>query len=100
MAELEKAVVDSGRWQKWLQPDEEGKPFADLAPDRRSWLAQTGARYIWTVPAVVKARQRLYENLALVTPGPATYVVDRIVDVIDRYVGAFHLYDSLSWLDE
>src|SRR5690606_15645522 len=40
MRVLEQAVVDSNRWQKWLQPDEQGKAFADLTPARRRWLAQ------------------------------------------------------------
>jgi tagatose-1,6-bisphosphate aldolase non-catalytic subunit AgaZ/GatZ len=95
---LEEAVVASGRWKKWLQPDEKGKDFPELTPQRRLWLAQTGARYIWTQPQVVEARRRLYGNVAFVLPDPHGYVIDRIVAAIDRYVVAFHLFDSLSLL--
>jgi D-tagatose-1,6-bisphosphate aldolase subunit GatZ/KbaZ len=98
MAVLEGAVVVSGRWQKWLSPGERGLEFTGLSPARRAWLAQTGARYIWTDPAVVAARQLLYRNLEAVLPDPHGYVVDRIVQAIDRYIVAFHLFDSLALL--
>jgi len=62
MTALETAVCDSGRWRKWLLAGEEG--WASLSAERRAWLTQTGARYIWTHPAVVLARQALYRNLS------------------------------------
>ena len=96
MSALEAAVVDSGRWLKWLQPEEQGLDFYSLTPQRRSWLAQTGARYIWTRPEVQAARQRLYQNLSPVLPDPHAYVVDRIARAIDRYINAFNLFDSLT----
>jgi hypothetical protein len=96
MAVLEGAVVASGRWKKWLQPDEVGSPFEALAPERRAWLAQTGARYIWTAPWVVEARRRLYDNLRPAMRDPHGYVVARIADAIDRYITAFNLFDSLT----
>jgi hypothetical protein len=98
MAALGGAVLESDRWQKWLQPDEQGRDFAALAPERREWLVQTGARYVWTAPGVVKARERLYANLTHVLPDPHAYVVDRIAAAIDRYVNAFNLFDALAVL--
>ncbi|MCD6291029.1 MAG: class II D-tagatose-bisphosphate aldolase, non-catalytic subunit [Anaerolineae bacterium] len=98
MAVLEQAVLDSGRWQKWLTPEEQGKPFAELAPERRSWLVQTGSRYVWTRPEVVAARDALYRNVSAVYPSPHGYVVDRIAQVMEKYVVAFHLFDSLTLL--
>jgi len=98
MAVLEEAVVDSGRWKKWLLPDEQGKAFFQLSPERRAWLAQTGARYIWTQPAVVDARRRLYENLSAAMPDPHAYVLERIERAIDKYINAFNLFDSLTLL--
>jgi len=100
MRALEGAVVASGRWKKWLLPEEEGCEFADLPAERRSWLAQTGARYIWTAPGVVEARRRLYANLRLLMADPHRYVVERIVSVIDRYLNAFNLVDSLALFGE
>jgi D-tagatose-1,6-bisphosphate aldolase subunit GatZ/KbaZ len=93
---LEHAIVSSGRWKKWLQPDEAGKSFAELTAERRLWLVQTGARYVWTVPAVVTARRTLYSNLQAVMPDPNQYVVERIANSIDRYINAFNLFDSLT----
>lgn len=94
LAALEQAVYESGRWQKWLQPDETGRDFGQLAPDRRAWLVQTGARYVWTNEQVVAARRRLYANLETIMPNPHRYVVDRIVRAIDRYANRFGLFDA------
>jgi len=98
MQVLEQAVVDSGRWKKWLEPAEKGKEFNRLAPARRTWLVETGARYIWTDPAVEDARQRLYNNLHIIMPDPHEFVVDRIVAAMDKYVEAFNLMDLLGHL--
>lgn len=91
---LEDAVYRSNRWQKWLQPDERSRDFADLAPARRSWLVQTGARYIWTDPAVQAARQQLYANLTPYLPDPHQIVVREIARALDAYVNAFGLFDA------
>ena len=120
MAALEQAVFESGRWQKWLHPDEypqgdqgqktegwgKGSLSVDprqvwngLSPERRSWLTQTGARYVWTAPSVVAARQSLYTNLAPIIPDPHQKVVERIAGCMEKYVVAFHLFDSLSLLE-
>ncbi len=125
MAVLEQAVYDSGRWQKWLQPDEHteripdrqadapgkeherGDPSAGprriwdgLSPERRAWLTQTGARYVWTAPSVLAARQTLYRNLSPIIPDPHQLVVDRIGRCMEKYVVAFHLFDSLALLEK
>jgi len=98
MAALEAAVVASNRWQKWLQPDEIGKRFVDLTPARRRWLAQTGARYVWTAPTVLAARQTLYQNLSPISPDPHAYVVESVARSIEQYVDAFNLYDAATLL--
>lgn len=94
MQTLQSAVVESGRWQKWLLPEERGLDFTALKPDRNEWLLKTGSRYIWTDPRVMTARQRLYANLSLGSFDPHEYVVDRIVGVIDKYINSFGLFDS------
>jgi len=116
MAVLEQAVYDSGRWRKWLQPGEyldEGTEqgwgsdasvyiqhvWDSLTPERRSWLTQTGARYIWTAPAVLAARETLYRNLSRFIPDAHQVVVDRIAQSMEKYVIAFHLFDSLTHLE-
>jgi D-tagatose-1,6-bisphosphate aldolase subunit GatZ/KbaZ len=97
MEALEQAVLDSGRWMKWLQPDEQGQAFRDLAAGRRLWLVQTGARYIWTQPPVEEARERLYQNLGGWMLDPHAYVVDRIAEAMDRYINAFGLFNAVSY---
>jgi D-tagatose-1,6-bisphosphate aldolase subunit GatZ/KbaZ len=96
MAVLETAVFESGRWRKWLHGGE--TDWHGLMPDRRAWLTQTGARYIWTEPAVASARQALYGNLSRVIRDPHQAVVDRIAQSMERYVVSFRLFDSLSLL--
>jgi tagatose-1,6-bisphosphate aldolase non-catalytic subunit AgaZ/GatZ len=93
---LERAVVVSKRWTKWLRPEERGADFIDLAPERRRWLVETGARYVWAQPVVLAARRRLYGNLSQVMPDPHLAVIERIAKSIDRYIIAFNLSDSLA----
>jgi hypothetical protein len=98
MDALERAVFESGRWRKWLQP-EEASNFRDLPSERRAWLVQTGARYVWTQPEVVAARESLYHHLAAVMPDPRQFVVERIARSMERYVGGFRLFGSNLLLD-
>jgi D-tagatose-1,6-bisphosphate aldolase subunit GatZ/KbaZ len=93
MAILTQAVVSSDRWKKWLQPGEKDVSFPELNPSRQEWLVQTGARYVWTEPSVVAAREKLYTNLQPVYVNPHSYVVDRIADSIDHYINRFNLFD-------
>jgi len=95
---LKKAVVESNRWQKWLAPKEVGRGFDELAPSRQTWLVETGARYVWTDPRVLAARQRLYDGVRPAYPEPHAFVVERIARTIQDYVDAFNLKDSLSLL--
>lgn len=91
---LSGAVVESGRWKKWLFPEEENLPFSELSLDRQDWMVKTGARYIWTAPQVLERRSHLYQNLEGKFPEPDAYVVGKIADKIQRYVNAFNLKDS------
>jgi tagatose-1,6-bisphosphate aldolase non-catalytic subunit AgaZ/GatZ len=97
-AALESAVIDSGRWRKWLQSGEAGLEFNQLAPDRRTWLVATGARYVWTNDHVRQARRALYASLADEQTDPHGYVVDRIAATMQRYVSAFNLHGSATRL--
>ncbi|HMN62459.1 MAG TPA: hypothetical protein PJ988_18990, partial [Anaerolinea sp.] len=96
MQVIEGAVYDSGRWRKWLQPGEENADFYALNPERRTWLAETGARYIWTSPSVLRAREVLYRNLESALPNPHEIVVERIQKAIDKYIQAFNLVNSVD----
>ena len=99
MEALKDAVIESNRWKKWLQPDEIGKDFNALEPERKLWLLQTGSRYIWTDTRVVAARQVLYQNLETILLDPNQYVVDRIIRVIDKYITHFNLFNSSTYFE-
>jgi len=87
---LRTAVLDNGRWRKWLRPDEQGASFADLPDDRQRWLVDTGSRYVWADPDVQAARARLYENVAPYRDAEA-FVLWRLKTAILRYMHAFNL---------
>lgn len=88
---LQRLVRDSNRWRKWLQPDEQGKEFDELIPERRSWLIKTGCRYIWQQPEALVARQRLYDNLRRNGYEAEEVVLSRIERDMDKYFRAFNL---------
>ncbi len=91
MKSLKSAVVESGRWKKWLLEDETGKDFDSLSPERKDWLIKTGCRYIWTDDRVYASRSRLYENLTR----NGIYVEDVLLmgieKAMDKYFRAFNL---------
>lgn len=89
---LRSAIIDSGRWQKWMHPEEEGLPFDALAEDRQRWLMRTGSRYVWATSAVQEARARLYDNVSACRNASA-FVHWRVRTEILRYMHAFHLID-------
>ena len=89
---LRDAVVDSGRWRKWLRPEEEGLSFDALPQHRRDWLLRTGSRYVWVDPAVTSARDRLYANVSRYRDAEA-FVHWRVKTELLRYFHAFHLID-------
>jgi D-tagatose-1,6-bisphosphate aldolase subunit GatZ/KbaZ len=95
---LRTVVVESGRWEKWLLPDEKGLAFHELKENRKVWLLKTGSRYIWTDPRVMDARVMLYRNLEEMGINAHAYVVGRITHVIEKYIRAFNLPDSVVTL--
>jgi len=97
---LEQAVIASPCWKKWLAPEEKDKAFVDLELVRQGRLIESGARYVWTEPGVKAARKKLYENLGSLMTDPQSYVVDRLVGAIEKYITAFNLHDLLARLEE
>ena len=91
---LVKAVVDSGRWKKWLQESEAGKDFSQLTKDRQLWLLRTGSRYIWMSAQVVAERTRLYDNLRAGGIDAEGEVLRAIDEAMDEFFIPFNLRDS------
>lgn len=88
---LRRLVKESGRWQKWLQPDEKALGFEELLPERRAWIVKTCCRYIWQHPEAFMARQKLFDNLARTGMDPETILSCRIERDMDKYFHTFNL---------
>jgi D-tagatose-1,6-bisphosphate aldolase subunit GatZ/KbaZ len=95
---LQDVVVGSGRWKKWLLTEEIGFEFSNLSEQRKEWLIKTGSRYVWTDKRVVVARNNLYKNLAIQEKDPHAYVVEKIVQKVEKYIKAFNLQNSIDIL--
>ncbi len=96
---LKEAVVASGRWEKWRQPDEEGMRFDELSPERQGWLVRTGCRYVWSEPQVVRSRLSLYAALANAGEPAEGHVLQKIADVMQKYYRAFRLTGTLREIE-
>jgi tagatose-1,6-bisphosphate aldolase non-catalytic subunit AgaZ/GatZ len=88
---LQRAVVHSGRWKKWLQPGEDSVNFGNLSLERQDWLISTGCRYIWQNTEVLAARAHLYYNLESHGILAEEIVLSNIECAMDKYYSAFNL---------
>ncbi len=88
---LRKAVVESGRWEKWLLPGEESANFETINLERQEWLISTGCRYIWQNAEVLAARAHLYYNLESHGILAEEIVLSSIECAMDKYFAAFNL---------
>ncbi|GAH11798.1 unnamed protein product, partial [marine sediment metagenome] len=86
---LEKAVLDSNRWKKWLKNDE--KDLRSLSNERKEWIIKTSCRYVWTLPEVRCAQNKLYRNLELNGIDAENWVIMKIEESMDKYFRAFNL---------
>ena len=90
---IRQAVLEDGRWKKWLREEERDKAFEALPSDRQDWLIRTGSRYIWSRPEVQEARMRLYDAVAPYRNGEA-FVEWRIKTAILAYYHRFNLLEA------
>jgi len=88
---LHQAVVQSGRWKKWLQLGEDSENFENISLDRQQWLISTGCRYIWQNTEVLAARAHLYYNLESRGILAEEIVLSNIESAMDKYFAAFNL---------
>ena len=98
METLQSVVVETGRWKKWLLPDEVGLDFWNLSDTRKDWLFKTCSRYIWTNDRVITARNSLYKNLTSHEIDPHAFVVEQISQKVEKYINAFNLRNSIDIL--
>lgn len=85
------AVINSGRWKKWLLEGENANDFNSLDEQRKLWLVKTGCRYIWTKPEVEVARIKLYHNVESHGIKAEEIVLSRIERAMDKYFHSFNL---------
>lgn len=94
---LEKAVLDSNRWKKWLKNNE--KNFYSLDRRRKEWIIKTCSRYVWALPQVKCAQINLYKNLELNGIDAESWVIMKIEESMDKYFRAFNLINLNEKLD-
>ncbi|WP_218916648.1 class II D-tagatose-bisphosphate aldolase non-catalytic subunit [Alkaliflexus imshenetskii] len=97
-SKLWQAVLDSNRWQKWLQPEERGKDFCQIPSERQQWIIMTCCRYIWQNPDVLVSRQLLYDNLSRNGYDAQEIVLSRIERDMDKYFTKFNLVNINNYL--
>lgn len=88
---LWRAVIDSGRWKKWVSGKESPEDFSSITSERQLWLVKTGCRYIWEAPPVVAAREKLYRNLGKMSIDAELVVLAQIENAMDKYFSSFNL---------
>ncbi|MHB1377675.1 MAG: class II D-tagatose-bisphosphate aldolase non-catalytic subunit [Candidatus Humimicrobiaceae bacterium] len=88
---LEKAVIDSNRWKKWLKSGE--KDLYSIRQDRKDMIIKTSARYVWEQPGVKASQIQLFKNLEQNGYDPENWILLKIEKAMDKYFRAFNLID-------
>jgi len=86
---LEKAVVESGRWKKWLQDGE--VDIKSMDKKRKKWIIGTSSRYVWAKPDVKCAKMQLFKNMELNGIDAENWIMLKIESGIDKYLREFNL---------
>ena len=90
---LWQAVIQSGRWKKWLQNSESSDDLYANSPERQTWLVKTGCRYIWENAEVLAVRNKLYKNLEQNGIDAEGILLAHIEKAMDKYFRKFNLVD-------
>jgi D-tagatose-1,6-bisphosphate aldolase subunit GatZ/KbaZ len=88
-----KAVIDSHRWEKWLNEKESRVDFYANSPQRQEWLVKTCARYIWENEEVQASRKILYNHIQNQGMDADEILLSHIEKAMDRYYHSFNLVD-------
>ena len=90
---LWQAVIQSGRWKKWLMYTESSESFYANTLERQTWLVKTGCRYIWENTEVLAARNKLYKNIEQNGIDAEGILLAHIEKAMDKYFRKFNLVD-------
>ena len=86
---LEKAVINSNRWQKWLHKKE--KDINSLDKERKELIIKTSCRYVRVNPEVKVAQVKLFVNLIQNGYDPENWILLKIEESTDKYFWNFNL---------
>jgi len=87
------AVINSGRWKKWILEGENRDDFYSNTPERQEWLVKTCSRYIWENPEVLVSRTKMFNNINNHGIDAEEVLVSHIEKAMDRYFHKFNLVD-------
>lgn len=92
METIEDTAIERAPWQRFAPRGLETQELEVFAQGHRREIALCVGRYIMKNPEVVKARQKLYENVKRHSPAdnPHQFVIDCARKTIRRYVRAFN----------
>jgi D-tagatose-1,6-bisphosphate aldolase subunit GatZ/KbaZ len=96
---IREAVTASGRWERWRLPEEQGRGFYELSPERQDWMVRTACRYVWREPRVEASRRALGENLASAGIDAGEAVLSAISESVRGYCRAFELDGTLPRIE-
>jgi len=101
---LAEAAFACGRWRKWLLPEHEDLDDKTIRAEAKLFeeVVSVAGHYVLDEPAVVAARQQMYQNLeqAGAVDCPQRYVIERIKALVGEYAKALGLVGITSRLRE
>jgi len=90
--ELDKLIIESGRWKKWLRAGE--IDWKKIPHNMRQWLFGTSARYVLSDQQVIDRISKLSDNLEKYGINVNERLDKSIKDTLVRYANAFNLKDT------
>lgn len=90
---IQRYALESGRWKKWLLPEEDDLTEADIikSPEKVRQVTQVCGHYVFDQPEVAQAREQVYHSLkeSGLVPDPERHVIDAVKAAMDKYIEAF-----------
>ena len=92
MEELDKLIIESGRWRKWLREEEIN--WEKIPHNMRQWLFGTSARYVLSDQQIINRINKLGDNLEKYGINVNERLNKSIKDILIRYSKAFNLKNT------
>ncbi len=91
---INNVVESDGRWRKHVPKNI--LSLSDLDDHTREWVIGISSRHIWTNNIVRNALDELYRYAKIFDIDAESYIVNRVVESIGRYINAFSLKNCLN----